>query len=168
MHTNEQSARSPKETYRFASRVESLGIELTLTEQPVPAADVEGLADVRRRVDIPIAADEVVFTPEDTTRVVREHAADILNVKLGKSGPLASADIVSTAKGADLDLMIECMVESAIGIHASAHLVAGSGAFSYVGLDGNRLLAEEVIPTGKGLLPEISGPGHGVTPSADL
>jgi L-alanine-DL-glutamate epimerase-like enolase superfamily enzyme len=159
---------SPKETYRFASRIESLGIDLSLIEQPVPAANVEGLADVRHRVDIPIAADEAVFTPEDATRIVREHAADVINVKLGKSGPLASAAIVSIAKGAGLDLMIGCMLESAIGIHASAHLVAGSGAFSYVDLDGNRLLAEDVIPTAAGPVHDITGPGHGVTPNFDL
>jgi L-alanine-DL-glutamate epimerase-like enolase superfamily enzyme len=159
---------SAKETFRFASRVESLGIDLALIEQPVPAADVDGLADVRHRVDIPIAADEAVFTTEDATRIVKERAADILNVKLGKSGPLASADIVSIAKGADLDLMVGCMLESAIGIHASAHLVAGSGAFSYVDLDGNRLLAEDVIPTVEGPIHDISGPGHGVTPNLEL
>jgi len=66
----------------FASTIESRGIDLTLIEQPVPAADVRGLADVRHRVNIPIAADEAVFTPEDATRVVAESAADVLNVKL--------------------------------------------------------------------------------------
>ena len=35
------------------------------------------------------------------------------------------------------------MLESAVGIHTSAHVVAGTGAFSYVDLDGNRLLAED-------------------------
>lgn len=155
---------SPKETYRFATEVEGRGIDLALIEQPVPEADVTGLAHVRDRVDIPIAADEAVFTPEDATRIVTENAADILNVKLGKSGPLATADIISIARGANLDLMIGCMLESAIGIHTSAHVAAGSGAFSYVDLDGNRLLESDVISTGDGPIHDISGPGHGVVP----
>jgi L-Ala-D/L-Glu epimerase len=153
-----------KETAWFAERVADHGIHLELIEQPVPATDVTGLADARRRVDVPIAADETVFTPQDAIRVVSENAVDIINVKLGKSGPLATAEIIAIARGADIDLMIGCMLESAIGIHTSAHLVAGTGAFSYVDLDGNRLLAKDVIPISDGPIHEISGPGHGVTP----
>ena len=155
---------TPKETASFADRVAGRGIELKLIEQPVPASDVAGLADTRRRIDIPVAADETVFTPQDATRVVREEAADVINVKLGKSGPLAVADIAAIAEGADLDLMVGCMLESSIGIHASAHVVSGIGAFSYVDLDGNRLLAEDVVESGHGPIHEIAGPGHGVTP----
>ncbi|WP_115864054.1 dipeptide epimerase [Halorussus litoreus] len=156
---------TPKETARFADEVRARGIDLELIEQPVPAADVAGLASARERVDAPIAADESVFTPEDAIRIVREEAADVINVKLGKSGPLAAADIAAIARGANLDLMIGCMLESAVGIHASAHVVAGTGAFSYVDLDGNRLLAEDVIETRGGPIHDISGPGHGVTPT---
>jgi len=155
---------TPKETVQFANRVEDVDSCLELIEQPVPASDVTGLAEVSRRVDVPIAADEAVFTPQDAVRIVREDAADIVNVKLSKSGPLAAADIVSIARGADLDLMIGCMLESAVGIHASAHLVAGSGAFDYVDLDGNRLLEEDIVPTADGPEHDITGPGHGVTP----
>jgi L-alanine-DL-glutamate epimerase-like enolase superfamily enzyme len=155
---------TPKETTRFADCLAEQGVRLDLIEQPVAASDVPGLADARQRVDVPIAADETVFTPEDAIRVVREEAADIINVKLGKSGPMAVADIASIAAGAELDLMIGCMLESAVGIHASAHLVAGLGTFSYIDLDGNRLLAEDVIKTENGPIHEISGPGHGVVP----
>jgi L-alanine-DL-glutamate epimerase-like enolase superfamily enzyme len=155
---------TPKETAEFADEIAELGIDLDLIEQPVAAADVAGLADTRRRVDVPIAADEAVFTPADAVRVVREEAADIINAKLGKSGPLAVAEIVGIAKGANLDCMIGCMLESAVGIHTSAHVVAGTGAFSYVDLDGNRLLAEDVVDSGEGPMHDISGPGHGVVP----
>lgn len=155
---------TPKETGTFAARIADRGVDLELIEQPVPASDVTGLADVRDRVSVPIAADESVFTPQDAIRIVCEGAADVLNVKLGKSGPLAAADIVSIARGANLELMIGCMLESAIGIHASAHVVAGTNAFSYVDLDGNRLLESDVIEDSEGPIHEISGPGHGVTP----
>ncbi|WP_134671784.1 dipeptide epimerase [Halorussus marinus] len=155
---------TPKETARFADAVGERGVGLDLIEQPVPAADVAGLATARDLVDVPVAADEAVFTPADAVRIVREEAADVINAKLGKSGPLAVADIAAIARGADLELMVGCMLESAVGIHASAHLVAGTGAFSYVDLDGNRLLAEDVIDDGGGPTHRISGPGHGVTP----
>ncbi|WP_135829693.1 dipeptide epimerase [Halorussus halobius] len=155
---------SPAETARFADAVRERGVDLDLIEQPVPAADVAGLARARDLVRVPIAADEAVFTPEDAVRIVREEAADVLNAKLGKSGPLAVADIAAVAQAANLDLMVGCMLESAVGIHTSAHVVAGTGAFSYVDLDGNRLLAEDVVDSGGGPTHRISGPGHGVTP----
>lgn len=156
---------TPKETARFARAMADRDIELALIEQPVAAADISGLATARRRVDIPIAADEAVFTPEDAMRVVREEAADIINVKLGKSGPLGAAAIVEIAQAANLGLMIGCMTETAVGIHTSAHLVAGTDAFSYVDLDGNRLLAEDIVSVGGGPIHEIAGAGHGITPS---
>ena len=155
---------SPKETAWFAERVAERGVRLELIEQPVPASDVAGLADARRRVDVPVAADEAVFTPADAVRVVRAEAADVVNVKLGKSGPLATADIVAIANGADLELMLGCMLESAVGIHTSAHVAAGTGAFSYVDLDGNRLLETDVVATNDGPTHDIAGPGHGVVP----
>lgn len=155
---------TPKETAAFARRVADEDVSLALIEQPVPADDFAGLVEARRLVDVPIAADESVFTPAEAIRIVEDGAADIINVKLGKSGLLAAADIVAIARAANLELMLGCMLESAIGIHASAHFVAGTGAFSYVDLDGNRLLAEDVIPTDDGPIHHIDGPGHGVVP----
>lgn len=158
---------TPKETRAFASGVAARGVDLELIEQPVAADDVSGLADVRRSVDVPVAADESVFTPADAVRVVEAGAADVVNAKLGKSGPLAVADIVAVARAANLDCMIGCMLESSIGTHTAAHVVAGTGAFSYVDLDSTRLLAEDVVDAGDGPVHDISGPGHGVTPRLD-
>ncbi|ODR82428.1 dipeptide epimerase [Haladaptatus sp. W1] len=156
---------TPKETVAFVDELESRGIDLALVEQPTPAADVTGLARTRNAVSVPIAADEAVFTPEDAIRIVREDAADVINVKLGKSGLLAARDIASIAEAANVELMVGCMLESAIGIHASAHLVSGIGTFSHVDLDGNLLISEDVIPSDGGPTIDISGVGHGVVPN---
>jgi L-alanine-DL-glutamate epimerase-like enolase superfamily enzyme len=153
-----------KETRRFAERVLDAGVPLTLVEQPVDAADIAGLARARDSCPVPVAADEAVFTPADAMRVVRAEAADVVNVKLGKSGLLGAASIASVAAAANVDLMVGCMVESAVGIHASAHLVAGLDSFGHVDLDGNRLLAEDVVERSPGPEIRLDGPGHGVTP----
>jgi len=155
---------TPKETARFADRVAERGVRLELIEQPVPRDDLAGLARATERVDVPVAADEAVFTPADAVEVVRREAADVVNAKLGKSGPLAVAELVAIAEAADLELMVGCMLESAVGIHTSAHLVAGTGAFDYVDLDGNLLIDEDVIDVAYGPTIEIGGPGHGVAP----
>ena len=158
---------TPKETERFVREVRERGVELELVEQPVPADDLAGLARVRDSVSVPVAADEAVFTPADALAVVRADAADVLNVKLGKSGPLAAADIAAIAEAANLELMVGCMLESAIGIRTSAHVVAGLGSFDYVDLDGNRLLAEDVTgEVASGPRIELDGPGHGVVPDS--
>jgi L-alanine-DL-glutamate epimerase-like enolase superfamily enzyme len=155
---------TPVETIGFCRAVADRGVDLALVEQPVAADDVQGLAHVRERVTVPVAADEAVFTPADAMRVVRAEAADVINVKLGKSGPVAAADIAAIARAANCELMVGCMLESAVGIHTSAHVVAGLGDFDYVDLDGNLLLAEDVIPTERTPTVDIDGPGHGVVP----
>jgi L-alanine-DL-glutamate epimerase-like enolase superfamily enzyme len=155
---------TPKETRTFADGVTAHDVDLELIEQPVAADDVRGLADVRRHVDIPIAADETVFTPADAVHVVEAGAADVINAKLGKSGPLAVAEIAAIAQAANLECMIGCMLESSIGAHTGSHVVAGTGAFSYVDLDSTHLLAEDVVEQSEGPVHDISGPGHGITP----
>lgn len=155
---------TPAETVQFVDGLRSRGVDLALLEQPVRADDVAGLARIRDDVDVPVAADETVFTPADAVRVVREDAADVINVKLGKSGLQGARDIVAIAEAANLDLMVGCMLESAIGIHAAAHVVSGTDAFSYVDLDGNLLLDEDVADVAHGPTIDIGGPGHGIVP----
>jgi L-alanine-DL-glutamate epimerase-like enolase superfamily enzyme len=60
--------------------------------------------------------------------------------------------------------MVGCMLESALGIGASAHVVAGLGGFDYVDLDGNLLLSEDVVATERSPTVDVAGPGHGVVP----
>ncbi|WP_255149039.1 dipeptide epimerase [Halorarius halobius] len=154
---------TPKEAERFVTAATERGVEVALVEQPVPADDVTGLARARERLPVAVAADESLFTPADAVRLVREEAADVFNVKLGKSGVLAAADIARVATAANRELMVGCMLESAVGIHTSAHLVAGVGTFSHVDLDGNQLLAEDVTERERGPVIDIEGPGHGVS-----
>lgn len=153
---------SVSETVKFDDAMRDLSINLKLIEQPVSKTDIRGLAATRKRTHVPIAADESVFTPADAIRVIREDAADIINVKLGKSGILGSAEIAAIAQAADRDLMIGCMLESAVGIHTSAHLVSGLGSFSYVDLDAMRLLADDAVAEQAGPMITPDGPGHGI------
>ncbi|WP_328517204.1 enolase C-terminal domain-like protein [Haladaptatus caseinilyticus] len=99
----------------------------------------------REAVNVPIAADGSDFTPQDAIQVEVQYDPDITNIKIGKSGSLTAADIIAIAQGANIDLMIGCLLESAMGIPTSAHVAAGTDAFSYVDLDGNRLLAMEYL-----------------------
>ncbi|MDY6769645.1 MAG: dipeptide epimerase [Candidatus Nanohaloarchaea archaeon] len=155
---------SPKEAVRFMDALHDRGIDIDLLEQPVPADDYDGLKLVTDTVDVPVAADESAFDPQDAMRIARKRAADVINIKLGKAGLMGASDIIGIAQAADLDLMIGCMFESKLGIHTAAHVVAGTGAFGHVDLDGKDRAIEELESTGLGPDIDIDGPGHGVRP----
>ncbi|OIB58087.1 dipeptide epimerase [Natrialba sp. SSL1] len=158
---------APKEAIQFADRAVDRGLDVGLLEQPVHRDDITGLKRVTDAVRTPVAADETVFTPADAHRVVSEGAADVINIKAGKSGLTDSAAIAEIARGANLDVMVGCMLESALGLHASAHLVAGLGDFSYVDLDGNHSFERGLAELPSGPTHELTGPGHGIVPDPD-
>lgn len=131
---------TPNDAVELARRIEKAGIEITLLEQPVRRDDFAGMRYVREHCGVPVGADETVFTPEDAIRVVREGAADVINIKVAKSGMLGALDIASIARSANLGLMIGCMMESKIGLSASVHLACGLGGFLHCDLDSVYLL----------------------------
>jgi muconate cycloisomerase len=55
-------------------------------EQPLARGDLKSLAELRRAVAIPIAAQESVSTPEDALAVLEANAADLLKIKLTHVG----------------------------------------------------------------------------------
>ncbi|MFK4788469.1 mandelate racemase/muconate lactonizing enzyme family protein [Microbacterium sp. ZW T5_56] len=129
--------------------VESAGIAIELVEQPVAAADIAGLAEVRRRVGIPILADEAVRTADDLDRILALGAADAVNLKLAKSGgPTAALRLAARAHDAGVGVLVGCMLESAVGV-ASAAAVAGACAPDRVhDLDGGLWLVGSPVVGG--------------------
>jgi len=65
-------------------KMERYGI--TLIEQPVPAADVAGLALLTRTLPVAIEADESAQTVRDVFRLVSERAVDVINLKITNLG----------------------------------------------------------------------------------
>jgi muconate cycloisomerase len=92
-------------------------------EQPVPRDDVAWLADVRRNVQVPIMADESVFNLQDAMSVVRNDAADVLSVYVGKGGGIGPArKIAAVAEAAGLTCTIGSNLEMGIATAAMIHL----------------------------------------------
>ena len=111
-----------------------LGVEIV--EQPVAGEDVEGLAWVRERVDLPIMADETVYGATDLERVIRLEAADAVNVKLAKcGGPLTGLRLLARAREAGLGTMVGSMMESHVGVATAASMVAAVGTSAVSDLD---------------------------------
>ena len=93
-------------------------------EQPVLWWDMEGLAEVRRQTGAIIMIDEGCHGPRDMLRAVALRAADLVNIKLMKSGGILNAlklNAIAEAAGipAQVGTMVESSIASAAGLHAA-------------------------------------------------
>ncbi|MFN8098213.1 MAG: o-succinylbenzoate synthase [Dermatophilaceae bacterium] len=92
-----------------------------------PCTRVEELRDLRirlarRGIDIPVAADESIRRAEDPLRVAREHAADLLVVKVAPLGGVGRAlEIVADC---GLPAVVSSALDSSVGIGAGVALAA--------------------------------------------
>jgi L-alanine-DL-glutamate epimerase-like enolase superfamily enzyme len=158
---------TPSEALELLTALAAEDVRPILYEQPVHRHDLEGLRFVTERAGVPVAADESVHTAADALRVARMGAANAVNIKLMKSGIVESLDIAAVCRAANIELMVGAMIESRLGIAASAHLAAGLGGFRYIDLDTPMLLEEDPFTGGysqDGVLYALdrSLPGHGV------
>lgn len=134
---------------------------VTLLEQPLPPDQLHGLAEVTRRADIPVIADESCRTAADIPLLVGK--VDGINIKLAKCGGLREAlRMIAVARAHGMLVMVGCMIESSICITAAAHFTP---LVDLVDLDGAALLVEDPfvgasIQGGQVRLPE--GPGLGL------
>jgi o-succinylbenzoate synthase len=130
--------------------LEDAGVRLELVEQPVKAQDLEGLKFVTERVHTPIMADESVFGPTQVIELIRMRAADIINIKLMKTGGISNAiRIADIAEMYQVECMIGCMLESSISVAAAVHVaVAKSSVITKVDLDGPSLCAFNPVDGG--------------------
>lgn len=116
------------ECLSFIDALASLNLTVELIEQPLPAKDLAGMAKVTNNSPYPIVADESVFSLEDAEKVIQAQAANMINIKLAKSGGIARAyDIFKLAEENHIECMVGCMMESPLGIGAAAHFAAAAG-----------------------------------------
>jgi len=114
---------SPAEAVAALAALAEFTIELV--EQPVPAEDVDGLAWVRRRATILVAADEALLRDGGPEAVLAAGAADYLVLKpslLG--GPLAALDLARRAAATGVACYVTTALESAVGRMGALHVAA--------------------------------------------
>lgn len=144
---------------------------LLLAEQPTPREDLEAMAAVRAAVNVPIMADESVFTLSEAQRTLRLKAADIIAVYPGKNyglwrcrqiAELAASEGVPCAVGSNLELD----VATAAMCHLSV-AVSNVAAERYHGdilgpLYYEESIARNPVRVEHGLAHCPTGPGLGV------
>jgi L-alanine-DL-glutamate epimerase-like enolase superfamily enzyme len=162
-----------KEAIRLCRQAEKLDVGLSLLEQPVSYWDLKGMAEVRDAVDTLIEADESAFSIHDVMNIIRQGAADVINIKIEKVGGLYNAKkVAALAESAGL----QCVVGTAFGlgltIAAKLHLAASTSLiqdaveFTEVRLHDNLLASPHdrllTLPLTDGCFSVPQGPGLGV------
>jgi len=163
LRVDANEAWTPRETVRNSRWLADHDVEFI--EQPVSAADPEGLKFAYERSELPIAADESCITLSDIPDIADK--CDIANLKLMKCGGLLEAKrMVHTARAEGLEVMLGCMIESNASIAAGIHL---GPLLDYADLDGSLLLESdpyEGVPLSEGEMQLTTRelPGTGVRP----
>jgi o-succinylbenzoate synthase len=109
-----------------------------------PCKTVAELAELRRRVDVPIAADESIRKAEDPLRVVREGAADIAVLKVAPLGGVAK--LLDIAEQIDIPIVVSSALDSAVGIATGLLAAAALPELRHAcGLGTGGLFVEDVV-----------------------
>ncbi|MGW4073703.1 mandelate racemase/muconate lactonizing enzyme family protein [Streptomyces asiaticus] len=139
---------------------------LTCVEQPVPGTDTLALRRVRDLIGLPVAIDEGSFTAQDLARTLRLDAADLVVVKICKSGGLRNAlKTAQVALAGGLEVLASGLTDCGIGFAAALHLFSQLELALPAELNGPELLADlyvENLDIVAATATVPSGPGLGV------
>ncbi len=120
-----------------------------------PCATVDELAALRRRIDVPIAADESIRKADDPLAVVRAQAADIAVLKVAPLGGVSS--LLEIAAQIDIPVVVSSALDSAVGIAAGLTAAAALPQLRHAcGLGTGGLFVEDVA--------DVAGPTDGFLP----
>jgi len=120
-----------------------------------PCATVDELAALRRRIDVPIAADESIRKADDPLAVVRARAADVAVLKVAPLGGIST--LLEIAAQIDIPVVISSALDSAVGMAAGLTAAAALPQLRHAcGLGTGRLFVEDVA--------EAAGPVDGYLP----
>ena len=123
------------EAIDFLRELVSNNVRVILYEQPVNRYNLEAMGRIKKLFNVPVAADESVFSIEDLRNVITHNAADVVNLKIMKTGVFNALKIASTAQSMGLKLMIGGMVETRVAMGCSAAIAMGYAQIDYIDLD---------------------------------
>lgn len=107
---------------RVAQEME--GFRLLWLEEPVPAEDMDAMAEIRRSTKTPICCGENLFMRWGFTKLLERRAVDIIMPDIQKTGGLSeSRKIANLAEAYYIPFAPHCVV-SPIGTMGSAHVCA--------------------------------------------
>lgn len=129
-----------------------------------PCGTVAELAELRRRIETPVAADESIRKAGDPLAVARAGAADIAVLKVAPLGGISK--LLTIAGQIGIPVVISSAIDSAVGISVGLHAAAALPALQHAcGLGTGSLFVEDVAETP----PQIDGylPVQSITPDLE-
>jgi o-succinylbenzoate synthase len=138
-------------------------------EQPVAAADVDGLARVRRACGVPIAADEGVRDAASARALIDADAVDVLVLKVTTLGTIAElCAIAAAARARGVAAVVTTTFDFGFATAASIALAAALAGDRACGLATADALADDLVdglpPVGRGRIAVPAEAGLGVAP----
>ena len=164
---------------RTANAIAEYGV--TWIEEPVPPENLGGYREVRKRVDVPIAAGEAHYGRFEFKRLIDEHLVDIVQPNLGRCGGLSEARRIADLASTENVGVRPHIWNGAVGLAAAVQFAASVSDYPHtrnvpdpmmVEFDRSEnplrtdLLEEPFDPTG-GELDVPQGPGLGITVDED-
>jgi L-alanine-DL-glutamate epimerase-like enolase superfamily enzyme len=148
---------------------------VAFVEQPCAPQDLAAMRETRA-LGVPVIADESVFTATDLVQVIRQDAADIVSIYVGKAGgPARAVEQAQLAAAFGLDCVIGSNGEFGIGAAAQLHVACAiRGLAETVPSDviGALYYAEDILEVPldtDGVRVRLGdGAGLGVRPRGDL
>lgn len=132
-----------------------------------PCATIDELAQVRRKTDVRIAADESIRRAEDPMKVAVAGAADVAVIKCTPLGGVRRA--LRVAESCGLPVVVSSAVETSVGLSAGLALAGALPELDLAcGLGTLALLEGDVVGPARALVP-VDGylPVAPVTPTPD-
>ena len=100
-------------------------------EQPVRADKLAALGAITAALDTPVMADESVFSPSDALAVAGQRLADLISIKIMKTGGMLRArEVAAIAAAGGLACYGGSMFETGIGATAGVHFIAATANVS--------------------------------------
>jgi len=140
-------------------------------EQPVPGTDWAGMQRLHGSIGLPLAIDEGSFTASDLARTVVLGGADLVVVKVGKSGGLRQAlKTAAVAQAHGIEILASGLTDCGIGFAAALHVFSQLGLALPAELNGPELLTDlyvEGLAITDGVATVPTAPGLGVQVDED-
>ena len=96
-------------------------------EQPLPPEAIIEMAELRRRLRVPLIADESIYTLQDAKALALLGAADVFSIYVGKAGGIGPAlEIARFAESRGLKCTLGSNLELGVGSSAMAHLAVAA------------------------------------------
>ena len=148
---------------RFCKEMEKFNIDYI--EQPLPADNLEDLAELTYHTEIPIAVDESLTDFQSAEKIIEEQAAHVFVIKPMVSGGFTECKkIINLARTENIRIVITSSLETSIGRTACLHLALANEITEVCGLTTGEVLnkGKPTQPIQGGKIAISDSPGLGV------